>query len=110
MKKSFVKVLALALVAVMLVSSLVSCGKKLSGSYEAEIDFLGQKWNVTYTFSGSDVEGYAFCMVTRKGDLRALGKEMTKALSGRGGGKPICQQGRVSASRGEIEAFFAGQV
>jgi len=56
MKKSFVKVLALALVAVMLVSSLVSCGKKLSGSYEAEIDFLGQKWNVTYTFSGSDVE------------------------------------------------------
>jgi len=61
-------------------------------------------------FSGSDVEGYAFCMVTRKGDLRALGKEMTKALSGRGGGKPICQQGRVSASRGEIEAFFAGQV
>ena len=60
-------------------------------------------------FSGSDGEGYAFCMVTREGDLRAFGKEMTKRLNGRGGGKPICQQGRVSASREEIEAFFAEQ-
>jgi len=57
-------------------------------------------------FSGSDDAGYAFCLVTRNGDLRALGKEMTKALNGRGGGKPICQQGRVQASREEIEAFF----
>ena len=59
-------------------------------------------------FSGSDEGGYAFCLVTRSGDLRQLGKEMTKALNGRGGGKPICQQGRVSAVRADIEAFFAG--
>ena len=58
-------------------------------------------------FSGSDEAGYAFCLVTREGDLRALGKEMTKALNGRGGGKPICQQGRVMAGRAAIEAFFA---
>ena len=57
-------------------------------------------------FSGSDESGYAFCMVTREGDLRALGKEMTKALNGRGGGKPVCQQGRVQAARCEIERFF----
>ena len=57
-------------------------------------------------FSGSDAEGYAFCLVTREGDLRQLGKEMTKALHGRGGGKPICQQGRVQAAKTEIEAFF----
>ena len=57
-------------------------------------------------FSGSDESGYGFCLVTREGDLRALGKEMTKALGGRGGGKPICQQGRVQASRAQIEAFF----
>ncbi len=58
-------------------------------------------------FSGSDEAGYAFCLVTRNGDLRQLGKEMTKALNGRGGGKPIFQQGRVNAKKTEIEAFFA---
>ncbi len=58
-------------------------------------------------FSGDDKNGYAFCLVTRQGDLRAFGREMTKALNGRGGGKPICQQGRVQATRAEIDAFFA---
>ena len=60
-------------------------------------------------FSGSDEGGYAFCLVTRNGDLRTLGKEMTKALNGRGGGKPVFQQGRVNATRAAIEAFFAGK-
>lgn len=58
-------------------------------------------------FSGEDGSGYSFCLVTRSGDLRQLGKEMTKALNGRGGGKPVFQQGKVSASRAEIENFFA---
>ena len=57
-------------------------------------------------FSGRDPEGYGYCLVTRKGDLRAFGKEMNGALHGRGGGKPICIQGRVQATRAEIEAFF----
>ena len=58
-------------------------------------------------FSGSDDGGYAFCLVTREGDLRQLGKDMTRALNGRGGGKPSFQQGRVQAAKTEIEAFFA---
>ena len=57
-------------------------------------------------FSGSDESGYAFCLVTRSGDLRQLGKDMTKTLNGRGGGKPAFQQGRVQAKKAEIEAFF----
>ena len=57
--------------------------------------------------SGCDESGYAFCLVTREGDLRTLGKEMTKVLNGRGGGKPAFQQGRVQAKKAEIEAFFA---
>ncbi len=57
-------------------------------------------------FSGSDGEGYAYCLVTRSGDLRALSKEMNAALHGRGGGKPIFQQGRVQAAKAQIEAFF----
>ena len=60
-------------------------------------------------FSGSDEAGFAFCLVTRNGDLRTLGKEMTKALNGRGGGKPIFQPGRVQAKKAEIEAFFAAR-
>ena len=58
-------------------------------------------------FSGNDEQGYAFCLVTRQGDLRPLCKEMTAALGGRGGGKPGFQQGRVAAGRGKIEAFFS---
>ena len=58
-------------------------------------------------FSGDDENGYAFCLVAREGDLRQRGKDMTKALNGRGGGKPNCQQGRVSCRKTEIETFFA---
>jgi len=57
-------------------------------------------------FSGSDEAGYAFCLVTRNGDLRALCKEMTGVLNGRGGGKPSFQQGRVNAVKADIHAFF----
>ena len=57
-------------------------------------------------FSGSDADGYAFCLVTREGDLRQQVKEMNLALKGRGGGKPNFQQGRVQAAKAEIEAFF----
>ena len=60
-------------------------------------------------FSGTEVDGYAFAMVDHSNDLRAFGKEMTTALHGRGGGKPICHQGRVSCTKAEIEEFFANQ-
>ena len=58
-------------------------------------------------FSGEDSNGYSFAMVAREGDLRPVGKAMTSVLSGRGGGKPNFQQGRVSATRQEIQTFFA---
>ena len=57
-------------------------------------------------FSGTGEGGYGYCLVTRKGDLRTFGKEMNAALKGRGGGKSVCIQGRVQASKTEIEAFF----
>ncbi len=57
-------------------------------------------------FSGSDESGYGFCLAQPGGDLRHLCKEMTASLSGRGGGKPGFQQGRVQAGKAEIEAFF----
>ena len=60
-------------------------------------------------FSGADSDGYAFALISRKDDLRAFGKAMTGALNGRGGGKPNFQQGRVNATRAQIEAFFEKQ-
>lgn len=62
---------------------------------------------IAAVFSGKEGEGYGFCLVTRQGDLRGLGKEMAAVLHGRGGGKESFQQGRINALRAEIEAFFA---
>lgn len=57
-------------------------------------------------FSGTDEEGYSYCLAAREGDLRELNKALTTELCGRGGGKPQFQQGSVKASRTEIEQFF----
>ena len=57
-------------------------------------------------FSGTDGNGYSYCLAIREGDLRQLGKELNTALNGRGGGKPNFQQGSVRATRREIEEFF----
>lgn len=54
MKKTLVRVLSLALLTVMLVTVLASCGG-LSGDYVGEIEVAGQKISVTYSFSGDDV-------------------------------------------------------
>ncbi len=60
-------------------------------------------------FSGEE-GSYSFALVTRAGNLTALCREMTAALDGRGGGKPVCQQGRLSCTRGRILAFFDGRM
>ena len=65
----------------------------------------GQVTGWAAVFSGSD-SNFSYCLASRNADLRELGKAMTAALSGRGGGKPICQQGRVSAGEADIRAFF----
>lgn len=60
-------------------------------------------------FSGT--EGcYSFCLASRQEDLRQLGRELTAALRGRGGGKSNFQQGTVTAAREEIEMLFAGNL
>ena len=65
-------------------------------------------WNFrAAVFSGSDGTGYGYCLASHDEDLRPLGKQMTAALSGKGGGKPDFQQGSVKAGKSEILAFFA---
>ncbi len=59
-------------------------------------------------FSGSDGR-YGYCITAREGDLRQLGRDMTQALQGRGGGKANMQQGSVHATRTQVQAFFDRQ-
>ncbi len=66
----------------------------------------GQCGGTAAVFTGADGTGYAYCLVTHTGDLRRQGRELVKALKGRGGGKPNIQQGRVQATKAEIEGFF----
>lgn len=61
-------------------------------------------------FSGEDGAGYKYTVGQAGGDLRGFVKELNRALSGRGGGKPDFVQGGVQAARREIEAFFQNEV
>ena len=54
-------------------------------------------------------DGFSYCLATREGDLRELGKILTSSLNGRGGGKPNFQQGTVKADKAQIEAFFSAR-
>ena len=56
MKKTFIKALALTMVAIMLICALASCVKLIFGTYDTQVEILGQKWTVTYTFKGNKVE------------------------------------------------------
>ena len=97
-----------------LVDSYVNCGNVLHfeddlDSVQIRIlaDAIAEKCGGrAAVFSGTEETGYAFALVARDGDLRPFGKAMTGALSGRGGGKPSFQQGRVSAGKEQIQAFF----
>ena len=59
-------------------------------------------------FAGDDDAGYQYALYLPDGDLRAFTAGMNAALAGRGGGRDGFAQGRVSAKRAEIEAWFAG--
>lgn len=54
MKKS-IRLIALALVAIMMVCCLAACSKKISGTYKGEINILVASYEVTYEFKGSKV-------------------------------------------------------
>lgn len=75
MKKTAIRIISLALVAIMLLSVLCSCATTLSGTYSGKADVFGLAGaEVTYKFSGSKVT------VTSKANV--LGFEKTTEYSG----------------------------
>ena len=52
---------------------------------------------------------FSFCLASHD-DVKAAGSALCAALGGRGGGKPIFQQGRVQAKKAEIEDFFSDRM
>ena len=53
-------------------------------------------------FAGSDAEGWRYVIGSRHVDLRAQGRAINAAISGRGGGSPEMIQGRAAASEAAI--------
>ena len=57
-------------------------------------------------FAGKEGD-WKYIIGSRSLDLRSLAKEINAAIGGRGGGRPEMIQGSCTASRQEIEAYFA---
>ena len=69
-------------------------------------DAMADVAKIAVTLSGNDESGYCLCVLSRTEDAKSLGDAAAKALNGRGGGKKEAFQGRISATRGQIENFF----
>ena len=63
---------------------------------------------VCAVFSGSDREGYRFCLAGHGLPLRGYADRIGTALNGRCGGSDELLSGRAGASRKTIERYFAG--
>ena len=93
MKKSTIKVLALALVAVMVCVSFIACSKTLSGEYVNEESVMGVgSTKTTYVFDGKKVTltvsaeaiGMDLGGVSLEGTYKIKGDEITFTFEGEG--------------------------
>ena len=75
------------------------------GSVRELADAMAEHCAVAAVFSGTD-GSYSMCIISKEQDVKTMGTALTKALNGRGGGKPGCFQGSVKATQAEIQAFF----
>lgn len=78
----------------------------LSAALRELADAMAEVCGTAVVCSGQDDTGYGICIISRREDVRPLGKAAADALGGRGGGKPEAFQGSVKATRQQIEAFF----
>ena len=57
-------------------------------------------------FAGNDENGYKYIIASENIPLRALSKEISATLGGKGGGSDLMIQGSTPATRTQIEDFF----
>lgn len=57
-------------------------------------------------FAGNDETGYKYIIASENIPLRAMSKEISIALGGKGGGSDVMIQGSVTATRNQIEDYF----
>ena len=82
-----------------------------SGSIRELTDKIAESctgWAAVY--SGTDAMGYGLCIVSKTGDVKALGAKAAEMLKGRGGGKAGSFQGSFQTTKDQIEHFFAEYV
>lgn len=78
----------------------------LSGAGVRELaDRIADRCGTALVLSGTDGR-YSFCLASRQEDASALGKALTQALQGRGGGKNGAFQGTLAASAEQIRDFW----
>ena len=70
-------------------------------------DKIADYAQIAVTLSGNDTDCYSLCIISRTEDARAIGAAAIQVLNGRGGGRKEAFQGSVSASKQEIEQYFA---
>ena len=70
------------------------------------VNALTAKCRLCAVFAGSE-GAWKYILGSKSVDLRALAPKLNRALSGRGGGSAGMIRGGVTASRSEIETFFA---
>ena len=61
---------------------------------------------ICVTLCGSDADGYYFAMSSTEIDVKVRARAITGALNGSGGGRYDVVQGRLRASRAQIEQYF----
>lgn len=57
-------------------------------------------------FAGNDENGYKYIIASENIPLRALSKEISATLGGKGGGSDLMIQGSIPTTRTQIEEFF----
>lgn len=70
-------------------------------------DMLADKTKLAFAFCGGGDGGYKYAAVGRDIDVREAGRALNEKLGGRGGGRPDCVMGSVTASREKIEKAVA---
>ena len=72
-------------------------------------NYLTEKCGIiSLLFSGSDEQGYCYCIYSDKLQLAEFFRDFKAALNGTGGGKGAILQGRVKATKNEIYRFISG--